>query len=229
MFSGVKAIIFDMDDTLYPEEQYVLSGFRAVAEWADGQLGVASDRGFSELRTMFGQGVRGNTFNLFLTAHGHGAPGMVEQMVKVYREHEPALSLFPEVMETVTALSSRFRLGLVSDGYFEVQQKKWAALGLENYFNAVIFSDTWGRAYWKPHHRPYEEVMARCDTNGAAAIYVGDNPNKDFLGANELGMSTVMVRRPAGVYSGDRPPSAAHAPDAEISNLTELFDLLNHE
>jgi putative hydrolase of the HAD superfamily len=148
-------------------------------------------------------------------------------MVKVYRAHEPSLTLFPEVRKILPELSSRFKLGLVSDGYLEVQQKKWAALGLDRYFEAVIFSDTWGRACWKPDHLPYIEAMAKCDIHAAATIYVGDNPLKDFLGANELGMGTVMVRRPAGVYSGDRPPSAAHAPDAEIVNLSGLLELID--
>lgn len=42
-------------------------------------------------------------------------------------------------------------------------------------------------------------------------MYVGDNPNKDFLGANELGIHTVMVERENGVYSDAVPPTPAHA------------------
>jgi len=229
MFTGVKAIIFDMDDTLYPEEQYVLSGFRAVSDWAEETLGIPSEKGFAQLKTMFEQGVRGNTFNLFLAEHGIDEQAMVERMLSVYREHKPHLRLFPQVKDLVAKLSERFKLGLVSDGYLEVQEKKWKALALEHYFAAVIFSDIWGREHWKPNPRPYLEAMSRCGTSASETIYVGDNPNKDFLGAKELGIGTVMVRRPGGVYSGIQSPSSAHGADAEITGLTELLNLIDHE
>ena len=65
-----QAIVFDLDDTLYPERAYVLSGFRAVAAWAAGELGLPVTQGFAELRRLFDDGVRGDTFNRWLESHG---------------------------------------------------------------------------------------------------------------------------------------------------------------
>ena len=48
-----QGIVFDLDDTLYPERDYVLSGFKAVASWAEARLGVPSLGGFSGLRRLF--------------------------------------------------------------------------------------------------------------------------------------------------------------------------------
>ncbi len=58
---ALRAVVFDLDDTLYPERAYVLSGFHAVAAWAEEQLKIPRRLGFAELRQLFEDGVRGNT------------------------------------------------------------------------------------------------------------------------------------------------------------------------
>jgi putative hydrolase of the HAD superfamily len=58
---ALRAVIFDLDDILYPERAYVLSGFHAVAAWAEEQLKIPRRLGFAELRQLFEDGVRGNT------------------------------------------------------------------------------------------------------------------------------------------------------------------------
>ncbi len=218
-----------MDDTLYPEEQYVFSGFRAVSRWAEEALGILHEQAFLQLQGLFNQGIRGNTFNFFLAENGLDEEGLIAEMVTVYRDHTPELSPFPEVMEVLQYLALRYQLGLITDGYLDVQQKKWAALGLDIPFEAVIFSDQWGRENWKPSHRPYTKAMEICGTIASETIYVGDNPKKDFLGARQLGMGTVMVRRPAGVYRSVLAPTSAHAPDIKIENLKQLIEIVEDE
>src|SRR5262245_10529941 len=133
--SALRAVIFDLDDTLYPERTYVLSGFRAVAAWAEEQLKIPYSLGVAELRQLFADGVRGNTFDCWLESHGFVPDDWVSQMVKVYREHQPCLVPYPETKAVLRCLRPRYRLGLVSDGYLQVQQNKLAALGIGSYFD----------------------------------------------------------------------------------------------
>jgi putative hydrolase of the HAD superfamily len=217
-----QAIIFDLDDTLYPERDYVLSGFRAVAAWAEEHLGIQSEQGWAELRLLFEQGVRGETFNRWLAAHDRKHDGLVQRLVQVYREHQPVLTPFPGVPKLLDSLRRRYRLGLVSDGYLAVQRRKLAALDLADRFDAVVFSDQWGREAWKPSTRPFNAVLDRLAIGAAASAYVADNPSKDFLGARQVGMFTVWMRRSDGVYAHLSPPTAQHAPDLIISSLEEL-------
>lgn len=221
-----QAIVFDLDDTLYPERDYVLGGFKAVAEWAERNLGIPSARGVEELSEMFGRGVRGETFNLWLARNGHAPEASVPDLVRVYREHEPELSPFAEVGEVIGNLHGRYRLGLVSDGYLGVQRRKWKALGLERYFDAVVFSDEFGRECWKPSPRPFEAVLERLRAEAHRAVYVADNPAKDFYGARSLGMFTVRVRRPGGEYSSLEPESPGHEPHLTLDCLTALEERL---
>ena len=52
-------------------------------------------------------------------------------------------------------------MGLLSDGYLEVQQNKFKALDLAVFFDAVLFTDELGRQYWKPHTRPFKVLLQR--------------------------------------------------------------------
>lgn len=220
-----QALIFDLDDTLYPERAFVLSGLRAVAVWlAGGDLPV-QEQCFQELAALYESGVRGNTFDRWLAGRGRPA-ALAPQMVQVYREHRPDIQPFPGVPDLLARLRPRCRLGLVSDGYLAVQQRKLAALSLAGYFDAVVFSDAWGRAAWKPSTRPFEAALAQLDVAAAGAVYVADNASKDFLGARQLGMATIWLRRPGGEYAHLAPPTPAHAPDLTITSLDELEGVL---
>ena len=219
---ALRAVIFDLDDTLYPERSFVLSGFRAVAMWAEEHLGISADQALTELYQLFEGGIRGNTFNRWLESHGLKDEDWVPQMVQVYREHEPHIEPYPEVPVLLRRLRLHYRLGLVSDGYAKVQRRKLTALGLASCFDVLIFSDEWGREAWKPNSKPFEIALERLKVTGSEAIYVADNPTKDFLGARQVGMWTVRVRRPDGLYSHLEPPSSEHAPDIEIETLDRL-------
>jgi len=224
--SILQAITFDLDDTLYPERDFVLSGFRAVAGWVEIHLDIPARAGFVELRNLFEQGVRGDTFNRWLAAHRLADGDLVARLVRVYREHIPQIQPFPKVPALLQRLHHRYHLGLISDGCLAVQQRKLAALGLSGYFDAVVFSDEWGPEAWKPSPYPFQVVLERLGVEASRTVYIADNPTKDFLGAHQTGLWTVWVRRPGGVYSHLNPPSPQHAPDVEIVSLTELENTL---
>lgn len=217
-----QAIVFDLDDTLYSERDYVFSGFQAVAAWAEVNLGIPACQGIDEFRRLFEQGVRNHTFNHWLAAHNRNDEHLVQKLIEVYREHQPMLIPFPETPMLLASLRRSYRLGLVSDGYLAVQQRKWAALNLACYFDAVIFSDQWGREAWKPSVKPFEAVLQQLKADAPAAVYVADNPTKDFLGARQVGLFTIRVCWPGGEYTHLHPPEAKYAPDLTIASLTEL-------
>jgi len=222
----LQAVIFDLDDTLYPEQDYVLSGFRAVATWAHEHLGIPTPLGFTELRKLFEEGVRGNTFNRWLESHGLAPDDWIPQLVQVYREHNPQIAPYPEVPGLLQRLRRRYCLGLVTDGYLEVQKKKLASLGITSFFDALVFSGEWGHEAWKPSPRPFEVILERLNVTGPEAVYVADNPTKDFIGARQAGMWTVRVRYPGGLYNHLQPPSPEHAPHIEIATLAALEAVL---
>jgi putative hydrolase of the HAD superfamily len=219
-----QAIVFDLDDTLYPEHDYVLSGFRAVAEWASEEFDINQDNGFQELHNLFDEGIQGNTFNIWLENHGL-SDTYVEHCIRVYRSHQPNLTPYPDVLETLNDLKSSYKFGLISDGYLHVQEKKWASLGLDSYFNTVTFSDKWGRQNWKPSTTPYIHTQQMLETE--YMVYVADNLSKDFFGARQCNWGTVHIQRGDGQYKDKIAPSIEYEPDAVISTLRELRNTLS--
>lgn len=227
-----QALIFDLDDTLYPEREYVLSGFRAVASWAAERLGVSENQGFSELNAYFKEGIRGDTFNRWLERHNLSSPENLARLISVYRSHQPSLSPFPVVPHLLASLKERYRLGIVSDGYLEVQRAKFAGLGLAPYFHSVVFSDEFGRNHWKPSTRPFEAIVERLNVTPEQAVYIADNPIKDFIGARHAGLATIWVRHSAGEYCHLIPPTPEHAADLTLDclgDLQQLFGLSQRE
>jgi putative hydrolase of the HAD superfamily len=221
-----RAVIFDLDDTLYPEREYVLSGYQAVANWVGSRFGFNTVEVNQELATLLESGASGNTFDLWLESKGIEREGIVQEMVSAYREHQPTISLFDGTHALLTRLHSVYSLGLLSDGYLEVQERKFGALDLAKVFDAVVFSDSLGREYWKPSPRPYEAVIEKLGVRAHEAVYVADNPTKDFLGARRVGMASIRLRRQGGVYALLEPESPEHSPDLELRDLDGLEESL---
>jgi len=216
-----------MDDTLYPERDFVLSGFRAVSDWVERTLGIPSDQSYAELKSLSEKGVRGDTFDRWLALHELPSADLEAQMVRIYRDHLPSLTPFPQVPELLDSLGRRYRLGLLSDGYLAVQRRKLDALGLSHHFDAIVFSDEWGREAWKPSPKPYLIALQRLAADAARSVYVADNATKDFLGTRRLGIFGIWVRRSNGVYAHLEPPTPQHMPDLTITSLVKLEQILD--
>lgn len=216
----IRAVVFDLDDTLYPEVEFVHGGYQAVAEAVRQQHGIEI---YEELAELFEGGQRGDLFTPVLRKHLRNVEETyVKTLVEIYRKHEPALHSFPEVESTLRKLKASYRLAIISDGILAVQERKLTALGLRHYFDVVIFTGQWGREAWKPNTRSYDFVLGSINISGPESVYVGDNPTKDFYGARIAGMHTIRVRRPDGLYRQFEPPAQDYAPDVEIESLKEL-------
>lgn len=222
----LKAIIFDLDDTLYPERSYALSGFAAVAGWAERQFGVPQGEAFDDLRRMFEDGVRGNTFNRWLEKRSLPVETWIPEMVRQYRDHLPKLEPFPDTRPVLEALRPLYRLGLITQGYAPGQQRKLEALRLVEYFEPIVIMGEDRREDWKPSRRPFEQALAALQLEGPQGAYIGDNPVKDFYGARQLGMTTIWVRRAKGEHAGKQPPTPQHAPEIELADLAALPGVL---
>ena len=221
-----RAVVFDLDDTLYPEREFVLGGFMAAARWAEARVGIHADVGYADLCRLYESGVRGDTFERWLEEHGVEPGPHVSSLVDVYRRHEPRLEPFPGVPALLAGLGRDHLVGLISDGLHDVQRRKLNALGLGPVFDAVVFSDEWGRENWKPSTRPFLEILQRLGVTADSAVYVADNPLKDFLGARQVGMHAIQILREGGEYARATAPTPQHAADRVIHDLSVLERLV---
>ena len=218
-----RMVVFDLDDTLYLERDFVWSGFRAVDQWLLRERGIA---GFADLAcSEYLLGARQKIFDKVLESFSiASSPELVAQLVKVYREHSPELSLLPDAVECLRCIREKEAIGLITDGYHQTQVNKVRALQIESHFARIVYSDAIGRDFWKPHTSPYEAIM-RGHSEATRFFYIADNPHKDFITARKLGWMTVRIRRQGGLHA-ETTLSAEYEADCEAPNLASLERLL---
>jgi len=214
------AIVFDLDDTLYLERDFVRSGFTAVDTWIRERFAIS---GFLERAwLLFERGRRRDIFDQVLPMLAiRPSPDLIDQLVRIYRGHAPAIRLAADAEESLSALRPRCRCALVTDGPRAPPARKVQALGLINRLQPVIYTDAFGRGMAKPHPCGFLAVQDELGLPACEFVYIADNPAKDFIAPRRLGWKTIRVRRPEGLYT-----QLCAEPDMEadqtITSLREL-------
>jgi putative hydrolase of the HAD superfamily len=220
--TALGCVVFDIDDTLFLERDYVASGFEAVGRLVARRLGIPDFA--ARARRAVAQGAGRRVFDAALAAAGQDPdPLLVQRLVEAYRRHRPAIALLPDARRCLARLAPRVRLAAVSDGPLAAQRAKVRALGLARWLDPIVLTGALGRSRAKPSPEPFRVVERRTGVRGAALVYVADNPVKDFLGPKVLGWRTVRVRRPEGLH---RDAPSGPDVDLEISGLDDLEDAL---
>ena len=225
----ITAVVFDLDDTLYDEVDFCRSGFQAGAQF----IATLSNRHrpdeiFATIWDCFQSGNHSSTFNAALEQLGvQHDPNIIGKLVEIYRTHTPTLTLPPESQATLHALKGKYTLGLLTDGYLPMQRLKVQALGIEDYFAAIVYTEELGREFWKPSPRGFERLTELLKTRPEQMVYVADNETKDFVAPNQLGMLTIQLLRPRGLYGRvSNPPLPNAAPKLKIDRIDQLIGLL---
>jgi putative hydrolase of the HAD superfamily len=216
-------LVFDLDDTLYPERQFAISGFEAAAHWASANLGI--DGLADEMLRLLDEGHLGKVFAMALARRlpGH-RPEDLAGLVQAYRGHDPVLELFADADWALRHFAAQGKLGLITDGTHSVQARKVAALGIGGHFQTIVYTDALGgRRFAKPHPESYCRIERALGTPGATFVYIADNPAKDFVVPNARGWISIMVTRQGHrrIHAAAL-PAAGGAPQHAITSLTEL-------
>ncbi|MFD1888281.1 HAD family hydrolase [Paenibacillus wenxiniae] len=194
----IKAVIFDLDNTLMDRdhafrafsERLVRDYFGHVDETLArdiiGYLRITDADGYREKRGFFEE----------LTEHLPWAekPG-VEDLFAYYNEHYmKEARLMQHAREAIAACRQQgFRLGILTNGTYNIQYGKVLHLGLEKDFDVILTSGEAGIK--KPDQRVYEMILERLGTSGEETVFVGDHPVNDIWGAGQVGMRGIFLRR----------------------------------
>ena len=192
----MRAVVFDLDDTLYKERDFLIGGFKAVARYVAVFTGKPVTAVYRILLGIYFAYGRDNTFGRLLGELGIQECCETQSLVEVYRTHLPQLELFDDARDVLLCLKQeKCLLGMITDGLDTVQKIKVAALGIESYFTRIIYTHEFGQEYYKPHPLSYVTMSMHFQCALKDMIYVGDNPQKDFVTARRLGMLTVRILR----------------------------------
>ncbi len=214
-------IVFDLDDTLYLERDFALSGYAVVGEMVRARYGVD---GFDEVCAALLEARQGFIIDAALAQVGlAGEDGLAAELIDAYRYHTPDIALAPDA-ERYLAGQGGAVFGLITDGHARTQAAKIAALGLERRIDHICMTGTLGEGKKKPHPEAYMRMEAARPT-GERHCYVADNPAKDFLCPKARGWLCVQITREGGVHSST-PPDADHSAHKVISSLDSLEETL---
>ncbi|RXE74968.1 HAD family hydrolase [Muribaculaceae bacterium Isolate-013 (NCI)] len=217
--------VFDLDDTLFKERDFVTSSFRVIAREADRRGIISYEKALAILCAGRDGGMAFSSLAEEVAARAPGCGLTEEWMVNTYRTHTPDIKLDDATESVLAALRERGEtLGLITDGRSNTQRAKIKALGLERFIeprNILVSGET---GFDKTHREPFDMIMMRNPAE-RRYVYVGDNSAKDFIWPNKLGWLTVQLDDADGVnihpQSSDRP--AAFLPQRHIGSLSQLL------
>ena len=214
--------VFDIDDTLYLEHDYVMSGLQAVDRLVRARC--LKEGFFALARADFLAGSRGDLFDRALGSLGVVASrDLIAELVDCYRRHRPAIVLLPDAREALLAAALAGQVAIITDGPVLSQQAKVAALSLTTWADPVVLTGQQFPDRPKPDPAAFLHVQRLLGVQGQRCTYVADNPLKDFSGPTSLGWRTVRVRRAGGLHA--LLDSGADV-DLEVETLRELAVVL---
>lgn len=200
------AFVFDLDDTLYAEIDFVRSGFASLV------AGLPPSRRSRALDGMLNRFRAGDdAIGGLLSEHRDDLADLSTPVLLArYRSHHPAIALHPDARRLVAdARSAGVRVGIVTDGRSLTQRNKLQALGLDTLVESVVISDEFGSK--KPDRRNFEHFAELWPD--AEITMFGDNTGKDFAVPAEMGWTTIC-RLDAGEnihpQDLDRLPATTH-------------------
>ena len=195
--NGLKAIIFDMDDRLYGEKEYVRSGYRQIAKILP-QVQDAEGKLWSLFEA------KKAAIDELLICEGLNSEELKQKCLRIYRFQEPEIHLYEGVENLLRQLRNKgFLLGVITDGRPEGQRAKIKALGLESLVDYIIVTDELGGVeYRKPNPRAFETMKEKLGVEYSEMCYVGDNIKKDFVAPEKLGMRSIWFKNKDGLYVG---------------------------
>lgn len=223
----MNSVIFDLDNTLYDEMEYVKSGFRFVSSYLSSKYNLNNEEVFSQMIDILEKDGRGSIFNTLLERIGLYSEEIIHLLVYLYRSHVPEIKLYDDVLSVFNSLRDlNFRIGIITDGRASVQKNKVAALDLEKYVNIIIYTDKLGFENWKPSTIPYKIALELLNSSPDESFYIGDDPYKDFLGPQLMGMKTIQIKRDIEENYWANKGFMKTKPNFLVDNLEDILPLI---
>lgn len=225
----IKLITFDLDDTLWHTAPAIVSAEAILRDWLTEnapKLGPVPVEHLWEIRARLVDAdptfkhrisaLRRRVLFHALEDAGYSAgeaQELADKGFEVFLNGRHQVEIFPEVHPTLEILARTFTLGVITNGNADVRR-----LGLADYFAFALCAEELGIG--KPDPAPFLEALRRGNVDAGAAVHIGDHPGDDIAGAQQAGMRAIWYN-PTG-----KPWEAEKLPDAEISSLTQLPDVL---
>lgn len=222
----IKAILFDLDDTLWSIKPVLARAERILYEWlADNTPNIAANHTIESLRehrmALARQdpalavnllALRHTALSRIFLEYGHPAT-LVDTPMALFSQERNNVTLFDDVLPGLDLLGKHWQLGSVTNGTTDLSNTPLPA-----YFKTSIASYRFGVA--KPDPTIFHAACTELGLSPANIVYVGDDAVFDVMGAKQAGMSAVWMNRFDRTYAGEI------MPDGQCTTLFELHNWL---
>lgn len=209
-----KYVIFDLDDTLIYEINFLKSAYKEIANLITGD----DNDLYEQMLEMYYQGS-----DVFSVLEQKYPDFNKEFLLKTYRNHLPTLNLNEGADFILKFCKSKgYKLGLITDGRSVTQRNKLKSLKIENLFDKIIISEEFGSS--KPDERNFL-IFQESDIN--QYFYIADNVKKDFITPNKLGWTTIcLLDKGENIHSQSFSFDKEYLPKYQIENLQQLENIV---
>lgn len=223
---NIRAICFDLDDTLWDLQPVIPRAEKILYDWFDREYPRVTRRyspaQIRELRQAAADRwphIRHDLTELRLrvlrqiAAETDYDEEMVQGAYDVFFAARNDVSLYADVVPALQELAGRYQLFALSNGNADLEH-----IGIAHYFAGVFGARDLGVS--KPDARFFVEAASRCGMTTNELLHVGDHPQNDIVAAKKTGMKAVWLNRQSVAW-----PVTDCLPDHEISGLDQLAGL----
>jgi len=191
-------LFFDLDETLYDETEFRISGHKAVSTWLDIHGILSREVSLTSLSTIVKDRgwAYGKIFDDLVRIHKL-PESLVPTLVNVYRSHPPQINLYRDFVTFANSGRWEYTFGLITEGLGYIQRNKIKALGLSRWIDPSrwIITGELAPGSSKSQALPFTTAAILASGDGGRCVYVGDNPETDFDQPCRLGWVTLRLMR----------------------------------
>jgi len=220
---SLKIYVFDLDDTLYDEPEFVQGGTKSVLKWLADYYELEYQPLHELMNSVTTAFPRNEWYQKLIEKAGIPySQELINRMVDIYRNHTPNIHLPLDSSSFLSKIRSKegVYLGLITDGMVSVQELKVKSLGLHKIIDLSVFTWNKGQEFQKPHPWSFKYIEEKTAASGVECCYFGNDSSKDFLAPNSLGWSTVCICR--NVENRIAAPNRKYMAQIEISSFDDI-------
>lgn len=218
-------LVFDLDDTLYNEIDFVKGGFNEVSKFLGDKLSINNELVYIKMIKLLEANGRGSIFDDILKENKIFSKSLLKKCISIYRYHNPKIKINDDALKCIKRFKD-YNKYIITDGNKLVQKNKIKSLNITKYFNKIFITHFYGIKNAKPSPYCFKKISELENVDFNQIIYIGDNPSKDFINIRQLGFKTIQLLN--GPYSKLKLPSKYHA-DIQIKTLDEITKKLLNE
>ncbi len=225
MINMLKAVLFDLDQTLVDFlvtkhrscdaaiRAMIKAGLKMKPAKAKKELSKLYDKYGWEHQLIFNKFLKKMTGKVDYKILAHG-------IIAYRKAKQDSVVPYPKTRETLKKLKQKgLKLGIVSDAPRLNAWLRLAEINLTGFFDVVVTLGDSKRP--KPHPTAFKKALRELKVKPEEVLFVGDNPDKDILGAKKVGMRTCLAKHGQVFFS------KKHKADFEIKKISELQKILS--